>query len=110
MEADCLAWSLVQLSRNRVELMLRQPWQVYSLGHVLTEQAIRVLVTSPLPWALRAAEVNLDGRGQGELLVSMHLGALAAVQSGSLRAFLMNALTTVCVSLPSGFTNSAYRV
>lgn len=41
----------------------------------MPEQAVRVFVTSPLPWALRVAEVDIDVRGQGELLVDMHLGA-----------------------------------
>lgn len=43
-------------------------------------QPIRALDTSPLPWALRVAEIDLDVPGQGELLVGMHLGAPAPGQ------------------------------
>ena len=80
MEAERLARPLIQLSCDRVELMLRQPRQIHALGHVLPEQAVRVFVTSTLPWALRIAEVALNIRGQGELLVGMHLGAPAPGQ------------------------------
>jgi hypothetical protein len=68
-EAERLARPLVQLSRDRVELQLGVVRDVDALWHVLPEQPVRVLVASTLQGALRVAEVDLDVRGQRELLV-----------------------------------------
>ena len=43
-----------------VQISLRVYRQVGSLGEVLSEQAIGVLIGSPLPRALRITEVNVD--------------------------------------------------
>src|SRR3990167_6435254 len=79
MEAERLARPLVQLSRDRVELKLRETRDIHAFGHVLPEQPIRVLVASALPRALRIAEVDLDVSGHRELLVRGHL--LASIPS-----------------------------
>ena len=54
------AWPFVELTRHLVQVCLRVYGQVGSLGEVLSEQAIGVLVGTPLPRALRIAEVNVD--------------------------------------------------
>jgi hypothetical protein len=59
MEVERLPWSLVQLSRNGIQLGLRMARQIHPLGEVLPEQAVRVLVASALPRALRIAEIDL---------------------------------------------------
>ena len=53
LEAERLARPLVQLSSDRVELVLRVARDVDALGQVLPEQSIGVLVAAPLPRALR---------------------------------------------------------
>jgi len=58
-ETESLAWPLVQLSRDRVELKLRIARDVDALRRVLPEQPIGIFVASALPEALRIAEVGL---------------------------------------------------
>jgi len=73
LEAKGLPWAFVPLSRNGVELDLRELGDINALGQVLPEQAIGVLVAAALPGAPRVAEVNLDVGDQSELLVRRHL-------------------------------------
>src|SRR6476620_11936090 len=55
-----LTWSFVELTRHVLQIGLRVHGQVGSFGKVLSQQAIGVFVRSPLPRALRIAEVNID--------------------------------------------------
>src|ERR1022692_4308634 len=55
-----LAWSLVELTCHFVQIGLRVHRQVGSLGKVLSQQTIGVLVGTALPRTLRIAEVNVD--------------------------------------------------
>jgi hypothetical protein len=72
-----LTWSLVELTRHLVQLRLRVYRQVRSLGELLSQQSIGVLVGSTLPRALRIAEVDVNVGHQGKLLVGAEF--LAAV-------------------------------
>ena len=72
-ETESLAWPLVQLSRDRVELKLRIARDVDALRHVLPEQPIGIFVASALPGALRIAEVDPYVSCHRESLVTMHL-------------------------------------
>jgi len=64
--AKGLAWSFVELARHFVEMSLRVHQQVGSLGKILSQQTIGVLIGSALPWTLRVAEVNSDVGRQGK--------------------------------------------
>jgi hypothetical protein len=43
-----------------IEISLGEHGEVGAFREVLAEEAVRVLVRSALPWALRVAEVDLD--------------------------------------------------
>ena len=82
---------------------------------VLSEQAIGVLIGSPLPRALRITEVNVDVCRQAK--PSMICEFLATIPGqgfvelpGSFFACLISAETTVLVSLLATFANITYRV
>jgi hypothetical protein len=66
----------VELSGDRVEGDLVKATQVGTLGHVLAEQAVGVLVGAALPRAARIAEVDLHAQVDGELGVLGHLPAV----------------------------------
>jgi hypothetical protein len=55
-EADHLAWSLVQLASDGVELSLNVDRQIGAFGKVLSKQPVGVLVGSSLPRVLRVTE------------------------------------------------------
>ena len=57
---QCLTWPFVQLPGHFVQIGLRVCRQVGSLGEVLSEQAIGVLVGTALPRTAWVAEVNID--------------------------------------------------
>ena len=61
-----LARPFVELAGHLVQMSLRVYRQVGSLGEVLSEQAIGVLVGAALPRTLRIAEVNIDVRRQAK--------------------------------------------
>lgn len=44
LELYCLAWSLIQLTRHRIELRLRVYRQVSAFGEILSQQTIGILV------------------------------------------------------------------
>jgi hypothetical protein len=66
LETQRLARTLVQLARHGIQLRLRVYRQVGPFGKILSQQTIGVLVGTPLPRALRVAEVHLDVSRQGE--------------------------------------------
>ena len=61
-----LTWSFVELTRYFVQLSLRIYRQVRSLGEVLSQKPIGVLIGSTLPWTLRVAEVDINVGRQAE--------------------------------------------
>ena len=96
-------------------MSLRVHRQVGSFGEVLSEQAVGVLVGTPLPRTSRITEVDIDVRRQAK--TAMIREFLAAVPgqgfkqfAGSFFACLMRADTTVWVSLLGTFANIRYRV
>src|SRR6516165_9443506 len=60
LEAQSLAWSFIELPSHPVELRLRVDREVGSLGKILPQQPIGVLIGSTLPRALRIAKVDVD--------------------------------------------------
>lgn len=74
--AQALSGPVVDLIGHRIEPLLAVDGQVGSLGQVLPEQAVHVLVGAPLPRAVRVAEVHRDARAFAQLLVHRHLPPL----------------------------------
>src|SRR5262252_2173658 len=60
LEAQSLAWSFIELPSHPVELRLRVDREVGSLGKILPQQPIGVLIGSTLPRTLRIAKVDVD--------------------------------------------------
>ena len=60
------AWPFVELTRHFVQMSLRVYRHVGAFGEVLSEQTISVLIGTPLPWALRITEVDIDVGRQAE--------------------------------------------
>jgi hypothetical protein len=58
-EPQPLSWSVVQSVLNHSQLFLRHRSQVSLLGHVLTQQAVEVLIAAPLPSAVGVSKVGL---------------------------------------------------
>src|SRR5665811_1685365 len=58
--AEGLSRASVELGGDGVEVRLGQAREVGTLGQVLAEQAVGVLVGAPLPRAVRVAEVDGD--------------------------------------------------
>ena len=76
-KAQRLARPVIQLPCHLVQLRLRVYRQIGSLGEILPEQAVGVLVGASLPWTARFTEVDIDVRHQAELAMIREL--LAAV-------------------------------
>jgi hypothetical protein len=55
-----LSRPFVETPSDRIELGLRVPGEVDSLGQVLPQEAIRILVRSALPRAAGITEIHLD--------------------------------------------------
>jgi hypothetical protein len=66
----------IELGRDRIQGGLVELPQVGTLGQVLAEQAVGVLVGAALPRAARVTEVDLDAGVDGELGVLGHLPAV----------------------------------
>src|SRR5512135_2346796 len=66
----------VQLRSHAVKLGLRVHRQVGALREVLSEQPVRVLVRTTLPWRVGIAEIYGNPRADGEFGVTGHLLAL----------------------------------
>ena len=60
------AWPFVELTRHFVQMSLRVYRHVGAFGEVLSEQTISVLIGTPLPWALRITEADIDVGRQAE--------------------------------------------
>ena len=61
-EVKCLSRPLIQATSGAVQVRLRASGQIGAFREVLTQQTIRVLVRSALPWALRRDLPDLEGR------------------------------------------------
>ena len=74
--AEGLAWSAVEAALDAAQLGGADFGEVGALRQVLAKEAVGVLVRSALPWRVWIAEVDGDARGDGEVGVIGHLGAL----------------------------------
>src|SRR5437773_6061361 len=72
---ESFAWSVVERGGGGVELFLAVSGEVGSLGEVLAEQPVGVLVAASLPGAVRVAEIHVDVGVDGEGQVLGHLFA-----------------------------------
>jgi hypothetical protein len=52
-----------------IEISLAMDREVASFWKLLPQQAVRIFVTSSLPWAARIAEIDLDASRDAELEV-----------------------------------------
>src|ERR1035437_2670557 len=59
-ELQGLSWPFIELTRHFVQMGLRVHRQVGSLGKILSQQTVGVLIGSALPRALRITEVDVD--------------------------------------------------
>src|SRR5665811_311017 len=82
-EAQRLAWSGVQLPRNRVQLFLRVLAQVAPFWQVLPQQTVGVLVEPSLPGAMRISKVDLYPGGRSQSLMRRHFPTLIVGQRKS---------------------------
>ena len=105
LEAQSLPGSQVELQSDGIQLRLGVSGQIGSLGEVLSQQPVGVLVRATLPGTVRIAEVDLHVGGDGEVLVvrpspcpdpKSAIGAAAAAAGARVRA---RARTTVWLSL-----------
>ncbi len=89
MPAECLARPPVELVCYSIKLVLSNPSQAMSLGEVLAEQSVGVLIAAPLPWTAWVAEIDRQAGVDGEADVASHLRALVpgqrAAQAGGKR-------------------------
>ena len=69
LEAKGLAWPGVQPPGDFIQLLLREHGQVASLGQVLSQQPVGVLVDAALPGAVRVGKIDLHSGRLGQLHV-----------------------------------------
>ena len=72
-EVKTFSWARVQAMSNDIQLALRVPRQVGTLGQVLPQQPVRVLIGASLPRAVRIGKEDLDREPLDQLLVLGHL-------------------------------------
>ena len=97
-KVETFSWARIQAMRDGVQLALRIGRQVRTLGQVLTQQPIRVLVGATLPGAVRIGKEDLDREALGQALVLGHLfpaiiGQRFAQQRGHVPEFLGESLS-----------------
>src|SRR5882724_2245138 len=83
LKAETSPRSRVEAFRYRVQILLRVDRQVASLGQILANQAVHVLVRWTLPWRMRVTEVHLHLQSPGKFIVARHLFALVIGQAGA---------------------------
>jgi len=66
----------IERKRDGVKLFLRIDRQVRAFGHVLAQQAIRVLVRPALPRAVWISKVDLYTSALGQDFMAMHFASL----------------------------------
>ena len=69
--AEGRPWPCVEFQRDGIELSLGDVRQIRTLGEVLAQQAVGVLVGAALPRTAGITEVDLHGRRHDELLVAL---------------------------------------
>ena len=114
-EAKDLTRPFVELMSYIVDLSLSQRAQVYFLGKILSEQAIRILVRAALPRTAGITEVDRHARPLGELFVGAKLGSSIPGQALSQVRWQTlirseSAHTTSLVVLLLSLTRIVYRV
>src|SRR5579884_1213745 len=67
------AWAMVELRGDRIELLRARTAEILTLGQVLTQQPLSVLIGAAFPGAVRVAKVDRHASGGGEGLVLRHL-------------------------------------
>src|SRR5205807_170641 len=73
---ECLSRASVELSRDEVEALLRDPGERHPLREVLAQEPVGVLVRAALPGAVRVAEVDADAGIDAEPEMLSHLPSL----------------------------------
>jgi len=74
------AWSGVQCPGHRIQLLLGEATHVVSLGQVLPQQTVAVLVDAALPGIVRIGEVDRHPDGFSQPLMRRHSPALIVRQ------------------------------
>src|SRR5918998_551809 len=78
--AEGLSWPTVKGGSDRLKFVMGVPGEVSALGKVLAQETIGVLIGTPLPRAVRVAEVDWQSCFDSELDVLSHLGTLVPCQ------------------------------
>jgi hypothetical protein len=65
--AECLAWSVVELVGDGLDLFVVPSREVGAFREVLAQRAIGVVIGAALPGTLRVGEVDLNAGLDGEL-------------------------------------------
>ena len=81
-EAKGFAWASIEAEGDLIKVILTADGQIRSVGEVLAQQTIRVLVAAALPGALRITEVDSDVSSDGEFPVIGQFGAPVPSQRG----------------------------
>src|SRR5438309_5739672 len=75
MEVVSCTRAAVQTVGDGVEFVLTVDRKVRAFGQILSQQSVGVFAGTPLPWAVRVAEVHLHAGCSGEFFVSRHFFA-----------------------------------
>ena len=81
-EAKGFAWAIIEAEGDLIKVILTVDGQIRSVGEVLAQQTICVLVAAALPRALRITEVDSDISSDGEFPVIGQFGAPVPGQRG----------------------------
>ena len=55
---EAFTWTIVQLIKNLLDVIFRNIRKILSFWEIFSQQAVRVLVGSPLPWLMWLREVE----------------------------------------------------
>jgi hypothetical protein len=97
-EVKTFSWARVPAMSNDIQLALRVPRQIGTLGQVLAQQPIGVFVGAALPGAVRVGKEDLDRQPLSQALMLGHLfapivGQRFAQQHGLMPELLGEALS-----------------
>lgn len=114
-KAETFSRARVQSLGDGVQLALGISGQVRTLGQVLAQQAIGVLVGATLPRRMRIGKEDLERKSLRQLLVLGHLFAAITRQSfpqwsGEMPKFICEAFRTLLASVPSIQAKTIKRV
>lgn len=76
LKVEAFARAVVELSGNCVEVALRELRQIQTLGKILADQTVGILVGRPLPGAVGVGKIDVDLDAFGQNLMARHLPAL----------------------------------